>query len=77
ARAALGAPAVARALRAQIDAMARRDLVPAGTGFLDPHVELVHRAQALAAAPKNLPVWRTWAVRAVAALAAGLVVVLL
>ncbi|RKT87262.1 hypothetical protein SAMN05421805_102325 [Saccharopolyspora antimicrobica] len=77
ARAALGAPAVARALRAQVDAMAGRDLVPTGTGFLDPHVELVHRAHALAAAPKNLPAWRTWAVRAAAALAAGLVVVLL
>ncbi|MDA3650135.1 hypothetical protein LZ318_01705 [Saccharopolyspora indica] len=77
ARAALGAPAVARALRAQIDAVAGWDLVRAGTGFLDPHVELVRRAHALAAPPKSLPVWRAWAVRAVAALAAGLVVVLL
>lgn len=82
ARAAGGAAAVARALCAQIDAQARmagHDLASAGggIGFLDPGVELAHRARALADPPRVLPAWQAWSVRVVIAAAVGAAAVLL
>ncbi|WP_071373185.1 hypothetical protein [Streptomyces sp. MUSC 14] len=82
ARAADGAAAVARALCAQIDAHARpagSDLALAGggIGFLDPGVELAHRAQALADPPRVLPAWQSWTVRTLIVAAVGAAAVLL
>ncbi|MEV5989584.1 M56 family metallopeptidase [Streptomyces sp. NPDC052051] len=82
ARAADGAVAVARALCAQIDTHTRLtgpDFAPVGgsVGFLDPGVELVHRAQALAVPPRVLPAWQSWTVRALIIAAVGAAAVLL
>ncbi|GHC36812.1 hypothetical protein [Streptomyces cinnamoneus] len=82
AREADGAAAVAKALCAQIEAKAqpaRHDVVTpgAGTGFLDPGIELTHRARALAAPPRVMPAWQAWSVRAATAAVVGVLAVLL
>ncbi|MFE7611519.1 M48 family metalloprotease [Streptomyces celluloflavus] len=82
ARETYGAAAVARALCAQIEAGSRaagHGLAPAGGGiaFLDPGVELTHRARALADPPRTLPAWQAWSVRAVIVAAVGAAAILL
>ncbi|MDT0459739.1 hypothetical protein RM550_29160 [Streptomyces sp. DSM 41527] len=82
AREAEGSAAVAKALCAQIDAKARaagHDLAPAGasTGFIDPGVELTHRARALAASAPVMSTWQVWSIRAAAAVAVAVVALLL
>lgn len=82
AREAEGAAAVAKALCAQIDARVR----PGGQGgaagggstrFLDPGIELAHRARALACPPRTIAPWWAWSVRAVTAAATVTVAILL
>ncbi|MHA7961241.1 M48 family metalloprotease [Streptomyces sp. L500] len=91
AREADGAAAVAKALCAQIDAKARSarpglsatgagGVGAVGTvsaGFLDPGIELAHRARALAAPPRVMPAWQAWSVRIATGALVGAVSILL